>query len=449
MKNESAIDFLKSIGPRLRQKETVGICAVCSAHPMVLAAAMEQAAADNTLLLVESTCNQVNQYGGYSGMTPDGFVRYVYDIAGKCNFPTSRILVGGDHLGPHVWKNEPAEAAMQKAVELVRACAAAGYEKIHLDAGMACADDPGPSLSMAVSAQRTARLCSAAESAWRENPESAGPPLYVIGAEAPTPGGSLEDAGTAPVTSPKNVARFLDICRDALGKQGLEAAWERVMAVVVQPGVDFSETAIAIYSPESAAELSAYHDRLPGIMTFEVHATDYQMPETLAQMVRDGFGILKTGPCLTFAFREAVFALADIESEWLGRRKDIRLSRIKAVTGRVMRADPRYLKSAPGSGADDNEWQHAYSYTDRIRYYWPRPVLQRLLAQLLDNLRGQIPLPLISQFLPDQYHAIIRGEFKTDPGAMIRHKIRAALSPYTAACNPAAFAPLSPDTPST
>ena len=56
-------------------------------------------------------------------------------------------------------------------------------------------------------------------------------------------------------------------------------------------------------------------------MTYEVHATDYQSPGALAQMVRDHFTILKVGPCLTNAYREAIFALSHIETEWLEKKR--------------------------------------------------------------------------------------------------------------------------------
>ena len=52
-----------------------GIYSICSAHPWVLGAAMKQALDDGTPLLIESTSNQVDQFGGYTGMKPADFVR--------------------------------------------------------------------------------------------------------------------------------------------------------------------------------------------------------------------------------------------------------------------------------------------------------------------------------------------------------------------------------------
>jgi len=144
-----------------------GIYSICSANQFVLEAGFQQALDDNSPLLIESTCNQVNQYGGYTGMTPDEFTTYVYDLAALYNLPEKQIVLGGDHLGPHVWQDEPAESAMAKARELVYDYVLAGFTKIHLDASMKCADDPpNAALSVTTSAKRAAELCQAAEGAY-------------------------------------------------------------------------------------------------------------------------------------------------------------------------------------------------------------------------------------------------------------------------------------------
>src|SRR5271156_5752468 len=83
---------------------SVGIYSVCSAHPLVIEAAFEEAKARDEAALIEATSNQVNQYGGYTGMTPADFRQYVADIARRVSFPTHRLLLGGDHLGPNGWQ---------------------------------------------------------------------------------------------------------------------------------------------------------------------------------------------------------------------------------------------------------------------------------------------------------------------------------------------------------
>ena len=61
----------------------VGITSVCTAHPLAIEAALLQGMADGSPVLIEATCNQVNQDGGYTGMTPAGFRDVVMGIAGQ------------------------------------------------------------------------------------------------------------------------------------------------------------------------------------------------------------------------------------------------------------------------------------------------------------------------------------------------------------------------------
>jgi D-tagatose-1,6-bisphosphate aldolase subunit GatZ/KbaZ len=179
-----------------RQGEAVGIFSICSANRYVLEAGMLQAARDHSLLCIESTSNQVNQFGGYTGQTPAHFAAFVHDIAAAMKFPAECILLGGDHLGPHAWRHEPAREAMAKARELIRNCVQAGYTKIHLDASMRCADDTGePHTPLAdeIVCDRAADLCKAAEEAHQQLPTGSPAPAYVVGTEVPIPGGEQSE----------------------------------------------------------------------------------------------------------------------------------------------------------------------------------------------------------------------------------------------------------------
>jgi len=158
--------YLDDLVAAQKRGEPRGIVSICSAHPWVLKAAMQE---DMGPLLIEATCNQVNQFGGYTGMTPADFVRYVREIARESHYPFENIILGGDHLGPSVWKNEPAEAALSKAEALIRDYVEAGFVKIHLDCSMRLADDPEGAIDVDVSASRTARLARVAESVSNEN----------------------------------------------------------------------------------------------------------------------------------------------------------------------------------------------------------------------------------------------------------------------------------------
>ncbi len=112
---------------RKNASEFRGIYSVCSAHPWVLRAAMQQAKASGGPLLIEATSNQVNQFGGYTGMQPADFYRSVFDLAQQEQFSAERLILGGDHLGPNPWQHLPAAEAMAHAETMVAAYAAAGF----------------------------------------------------------------------------------------------------------------------------------------------------------------------------------------------------------------------------------------------------------------------------------------------------------------------------------
>ena len=81
---------MKHLTEMVRQHKagkTNGIYAVCSAHPLVLEAAIRYASANQTPLLIEATSNQVDQFGGYTGMTPADFRGFVCQLADSLNFP--------------------------------------------------------------------------------------------------------------------------------------------------------------------------------------------------------------------------------------------------------------------------------------------------------------------------------------------------------------------------
>jgi D-tagatose-1,6-bisphosphate aldolase subunit GatZ/KbaZ len=411
-----------------------GAYAVCSVHPEVLAAAIELAAEKERPLLVEATANQVNQFGGYTGMTPASFVDFLNGIADGLGFARESLLLGADHLGPYVWRAEPAAAAMAKAAELAGQCVAAGFTKIHLDTGFSCCDDPAANLSPDLAAERAVVLCRACEAAADRLPAGRPRPLYVIGAEVPLPGGALENPEQIAVTRPEEVAKFLALAESGFRRAGLDAAWERVLAVIVQPGVEFGDADVARYAPARARTLSEFHAELPGRMTYEVHSTDYQTPESLSQMVADHFVLLKVGPCLTNAFREAVFALEEIEIELLGSRRGVAPSDLSRVMEQLMAANPAHWQSHyRGTEAEIRRMRLA-SRLDRIRCYWTRPEAQAAVERLQRNLAPAIPAELASSYFPEIFGISTAHKPAFEAATLIRRRIRAALAPYALAC---------------
>jgi len=407
-----------------------GIYSVCSSHPLVVEAALREAAHNGRHALIEATSNQVNQFGGYTGMTPLAFRSYVADIAERAGLPMERVLLGGDHLGPNCWRHEPSALALARSEQMVADYVAAGFRKIHLDCSMSCADDPA-ALSDDLIAARAARLCQASERAWRAN--GGEPPVYVVGTEVPTPGGAAEALETLAVTTPSAVTATLDAHRIAFQRQSLDDGWARVIALVVQPGVEFDHDKVIDYEPPKARELSRRIEREPGLV-YEAHSTDYQTANALGALVRDHFAILKVGPGVTFALREALWALVDIERE-------LALSpaqSLKEVVLGAMRRDSRHWKPYY-TNPDTETFDLQYSLSDRIRYYWSVPEVQESCSALLANLRSRgIPLPLLSQYLPVQYAAVREGALANDPRELVLNEVGQVLQGYARACLPTA-----------
>jgi len=428
---------LRALVAAQKRGEPRGIWSVCSAHPTVLEATMAQAKADDSSLLVESTSNQVNPEGGYTGQTPADFARFLLGLAVSAGFPPERLILGGDHLGPFPWQSEAAERALAKSHELVRQCVLAGYEKIHLDASMACADDPGGAggpLDEQVVAERTAELAATAERAWRERGFGEAP-VYVVGTEVPTPGGEQEEQASLQPTRPEAARRFLDRARAAFDARGQGPAWERVIALVVQPGVEFGDTVVHDYEPARARGLREAVESIEGIV-FEAHSTDYQAESALRRLVEDHFAILKVGPALTFAFREALFALAHVEEQWPARGAEP--SGLRKALEEAMRADPRHWQKYYRGDEVELRFARAFSLSDRVRYYWPSPGVQAAVKRLVANLgRREVPVALLSQYLPWSLPAVRGGTVANEPLALARLRVRQVAEVYARACGTA------------
>jgi D-tagatose-1,6-bisphosphate aldolase subunit GatZ/KbaZ len=409
-----------------KRGEARGIVSICSAHLWVLKAVMR----GDGPVLIESTCNQVNQFGGYTGMTPESFVAYVHGLAVENGFPAGRLILGGDHLGPNVWQNEPAASAMQKSADMMRTYVQAGYTKIHLDASMKLGDDdPSRPLDAELAARRAARLAKVAESACSDLGLDC-KLRYVIGTEVPVPGGAITHEDSVSVTKVEDARRTLEVTRTAFLCEGLEAAWERVVALVVQPGVEFGDDFILDYHPEAARDLAYFAKTIPFV--YEAHSTDYQTGDNLRNLVRDHFAILKVGPALTFAFREAVFALAMIENELILAEKR---SNLVEVLEEVMTRQPEHWQKYYHGEETAQRLARKFSRSDRLRYYWGSPQVQSALGWLLQNLGGKtLPLTLVSQFMPEQWERIRSGQIDNTPEAVILDKVNSVLEEYAFAC---------------
>lgn len=403
-----------------RARRAVGLPCFCTANEHVLRAILRHCAATGAPTVIEATCNQVNQDGGYTGMTAPEFIAWIHGMAEAEGVPACQLVLGGDHLGPNPWRKASPAEAMTNARELVRQYAAAGFRKIHLDASMACGGEPP--LSFAEIAERAADLCAVAE-ANAPDPEGL---VYVIGTEVPIPGGETEDVDALDVTS---VARFEDTIathREAFDKHGLDAAWSRIAAIVTQPGVDFSHSSIYPFDPDAASHLRVAIEGEPGL-GFEAHSTDYQPTDALRALVQNHFVFLKVGPELTFRFREAVYALADVEDVIQPPQP----SNVKQIVAERMAANPDAWTDYYKGDEQKIELLKLFSYSDRIRYYWPDRKISRALEAMIANLRAEGLTPnIISRY----FTAGDFGKISTDPIALMNEHINLCTQRYFEAC---------------
>src|SRR5690554_5206849 len=399
---------LKEILLQRKESTIKGVYSACTANDMVLKACIIKAKKTNTPLVIEATANQVDQYGGYTGMKPIDFKNMVKNLCEEIGYDFNQVILGGDHLGPLTFVKYDEEKAMDEAKELIKQYVLAGFTKIHIDTSMKISsDDQHTPLSVETVAKRAAILMEVANKAFakrqKEN-DQAIKPCFIVGSEVPIPGGEQEEVETLEVTKVDEFNKQVSIFKNTLPAQN----WEDVVGIVVQPGVEFGDNQVFHYDSSKAQALKQAKQAYPSLV-FEGHSTDYQTKEGLRQMVDDDIAILKVGPGLTFGYRQTLFALAQIEEEM--QLEDP--SNLRSVMEKVMVDDPKYWQKYYNGGEKEKQLKRAYSYSDRIRYYLPYKEVEQAIEKLRKNINNnEILLPVLYQWLPKQYQKVIRNEIK-------------------------------------
>ncbi|MDO4523013.1 MAG: class II D-tagatose-bisphosphate aldolase, non-catalytic subunit [Eubacteriales bacterium] len=392
-----------------------GIPSYCTANELALEAALLRAKKLGKPVLIEATANQVNQFGGYTGMQPKDFYEKVLQMAKEIGVLQQQVILAGDHLGPLTWAEEPEAEAMTKSEELVREYVLAGFTKIHLDTSMKLADDPEGALATETVARRGVQLYKVCMEAYEERrkkyPETMRP-VFIIGSEVPIPGGAQEAEDTLAVTKPEAFEDTVNTYKRMFAEYGVADGWKDVIAVVVQPGVEFGDDQVFFYDHDKATMLCAKLADYPEI-GFEGHSTDYQSAECLRKMVEDGIVILKVGPALTYGLREALFALGMMEAELVPEAERANFAQ---VLDEVMLKDPKNWKKHYHGDEKQLALARKYSFSDRARYYIGQKEVQEAMEKLFVNLRKyEIPKNMLHQYMPLQYKKVMAGELTLDP----------------------------------
>ena len=402
------VEVLRDIIRQNRAGKAVAIPSVCSAHPDVLRASLLLAKDLGRHIVIEATSNQVNQDGGYTGMTPADFISFVNVQADETGIDRAQIIFGGDHLGPQAWRTMDADTAMAKADRMVRDYVAAGFAKIHLDCSEGCAGEPAQ-LGDEVTAARSARLA-------QECCDVSADLLFVIGTEVPPPGGArVDEHGDIPPTRPEDARQTIAAHDLAFGDLS-----DKIGGLVVQPGVEFSPTAVHALPLDRDPQLAGALSQHPHIC-LEAHSTDYQDPAAYPRLAALGFAFQKVGPALTFAYRQALYALDQLRDN---------AGALQAEMERVMLADPSKWQGHFTGDTQSLFQQRHFGLADRIRYYWPQTKAQAAVRDLMSDFDR----PISDARLAEVFDApvLARAENLTGPQTqrLIDAQIQSALAPY-------------------
>ena len=238
---------LKQIIAKQKAGEAVGIYSACSANSYVIEAGHRMRKA-RQLLRFDRGYRQSGRPERrlHRHEAPPTSTRWSLKMAKDIDLPENMMILAGDHLGPLTWQKLPEAEAMKNSVELVYQYARAGFTKIHLDTSMKVADD-APGLSRAeVIARRGAQLYKAAMKGYEElkaREARCNASVFVIGSEVPIPGGATEAEDTLAVTSPDAFRDTVSTYQRVWTEEGVGDGMKDVIAVVVQPGVEFGRRA--------------------------------------------------------------------------------------------------------------------------------------------------------------------------------------------------------------
>lgn len=420
-------DFIRAIVNNKTQRK--GIPSLCSSNQYIIQAALEYAKEYDEFVLIEATANQVNQYGGYTSMRPKDFVGFVYGLADKIGIDKEKIIFGGDHLGPVVFADKEEEMAMAEAEIMIQEYVKAGFEKIHLDTSMRLkSDSPDRPLSNEVIAMRGARLCKAAEQTYMDIYGEPSQLIYVIGSEVPIPGGTKSDHEEhLQVTKPEDFEATVDAYRLAFSVGEITEVLDRVIAVVVQPGVEFGDDHVDEYNKDKARELTNTLESYEGIV-FEGHSTDYQTKKALQDMIKGGVRILKVGPELTFALREGLFALHYI-AQTVNAESDF----INTLDKEMISNRTHWEKYYSGN-KDQIALKRKFSFSDRWRYYANEERVKMEINKLFNALDNtEYPITILSQFMPNQYSKVRDKKLTRICEELVRDKVKQVIDKYYSA----------------
>ena len=374
---------IKELDRRVKDLQDKGmpltLLAVCPNSDAVLEAAVKIAARTATPMLFATTLNQVDRDGGYTGWTPQEYVKRMKELAEQydCKPPLYPCL---DHGGPwlkdtHAQANLSLEEAMHEVKLSITACLEAGYDLLHLDPTVdrtLAQDEP---LDIRVVVERTVELMEHAEA---ERKRLGIPTVaYEVGTE--------EVAGG--LANIENFERFVELLSRALAERNLRHAWPSF--IVGKVGTDLHT---ALFDPEVASKLrevvAPYGSLVKG------HYTDWvENPE---EYPASGMGGANVGPEFTAVEAEALQALCNYETA-LARSEPFTPSKFFEALTRAVLDSGRWRKwlqpDEPEEFDELSAERRRWLVTSGARYVWTEPPVVQAHCRLYENLRPEMDDP--------------------------------------------------------
>lgn len=348
--------------------------AACPNSETVIKAALRSAKRANAPIKFAATLNQVDEDGGYTGLTQSEFVEMVKIEAEAISYE-GLIIVALDHGGPWLkdqhsienWSLEETMTAVKKSLE---AAIDAGYDFLHIDPTVDKTLPPGEIIPIERVAERTIELIKHAENHRRE--KGIAPLGYEVGTEEVHGG----------LANLEVFDRFLSLLKEGLEKEGLSEVWP--ILIVGKVGTDLHTT---VFDPEVAKTLAEKAAKYGSFI--KGHYTDYvENPE---EYPLSGMGAANVGPEFTEEEYNALTQLAQLEDKLKEEKLIARSSLILQVLEKEVYESKRWQKWLKGEEKgkdlyDLSPSRQKWLIKTGCRYIWAQPRVVASRTLLYRNL---------------------------------------------------------------
>jgi tagatose-1,6-bisphosphate aldolase non-catalytic subunit AgaZ/GatZ len=303
----------------------------------VIRASIRAAKRNNAPIKFAATLNQVDQDGGYTGMTQRQFVEVIRSEAARMHF-TGPVIIAVDHGGPWLRDNQREEKwSLQETMDWVKKSFSdaidAGYDLLHVDPTVDIQLPPGKILPISVVTDRTVELISHCE---RYREQAGRPPVsYEVGTEEVH--GGLADLGV--------FREFLRLLSSGLEKAGCKGVWP--CFVVGKVGTDLHTT---LFDPETALKLVSIAGEYGSLI--KGHYTDNV--ENPGDYPATGMGAANVGPEFTEREYDALMELDRLEAGLVSEGKLQAPSGIKEALWSAVVGSGRWTKWVQGDERADD-----------------------------------------------------------------------------------------------